>query len=351
MLDETRSLETHAPAAADGLVWHAYGRGRQGHAHEQHKSQPKLESSHTPVLPQAAPGPDNANDTPPGHAVAKVLQKITKWKDYTNYGQPLGNSRVIPMKTPLPLDLQRQHFPTPPSSSAVLHKEAESEARVHTIGKFVKEQADLGRNVGLVVDLSNHSCLYEEDLNRDCPLVKYEHFFFVAKEIPSRAICQRVNRCITAFVSANPQDYVAIHCSYGWNRTGFVCATYLAEELHYGAAQALAAFALARAPGIRHEHFISEFLSRYGDGGGDAVGMTGVRSVVGQGTGGEGGTVLLAAHIAHIEGNNRETNNETLGSGLGQEMLQALQKASRREEGGFADESRRISLMRSCCLS
>lgn len=90
--------------------------------------------------------------SPPSQAVATVLKKITKWKDYANYGQPLGNSRVIPMKTPLPLDLQRQHFPPSPSLSAVQHKEA----RVHTIENFINEQSGLGRTVGLVVDLSNH---------------------------------------------------------------------------------------------------------------------------------------------------------------------------------------------------
>ena len=81
MFDETRSLKTHAPAAADGLVGHAYGRGRHSYTHEQRKCQPKRESPNTPVLPQDVRGPDNANDAPPGHAVAKVLQKITKWKD------------------------------------------------------------------------------------------------------------------------------------------------------------------------------------------------------------------------------------------------------------------------------
>jgi len=338
MLDETRNLKTHAPAAADGLAGQGYGAGR----HEQHKSQPILESSHTPAAPQFA------RVAPPSQAVAKVLEKITKWKDYANYGQPLGSSRVIPMKTPLPLDLQRQHFPSSPSSSAVLHKETEAEARVHTIEKFVKEQADLGRNVGLVVDLSNHACLYEEDLKRDCPLVNYEHFFFVAKEIPNRAICQQLNRCITAYLSANPQHYVAMHCSYGWNRTGFVCATYLVEELHYGAVEAVVAFAEARAPGIRHEHFVSEFLSRYGDGNGETHGMTAAGMVVAQGTGEEAGTALLAAQT---EGENRETNNETLGPALGQEMLQALQEASRRQEEGFADQPRRRSSMKSCCVS
>lgn len=332
MLDEARSLKTHAPAA-DGLA--GQGHGHDGHAHEQHKSQPILESSH------------KASDDvppPPSHAVATVLQKITKWKDYANYGQPLGNSRVIPMKTPLPLDLQRQHFPSSPSSSAVLHKEA----RVHTIEKFVKEQADLGRNIGLVVDLSNHDCLYEEDLKRDCPLVKYEHFFFVAKEIPNRAICQQVNRCITAYISANPQHYVAVHCSYGWNRTGFVCAAYLVEELHYVAAEAVAAFAEARSPGIRHENFVSEFLSRYGEGSAETHGMTAAGLVVKQGTGEEGETTFLAAQT---EGENRETNNETLGPSLGLEMLQALQEASRRQDKGFADQPRRRSSMKSCCVS
>jgi len=283
-----------------------------------------------------------APQSPPNQAVATVLKKITKWKEYANYGQPLGNSRVIPMKTPLPLDVQRQHFPPSPSSSTVQHKEA----RVHTIEKFVNEQAGLGRTVGLVVDLSNHDCLYNEDLKRDCPLLKYEHFYFIAKEIPNRAICQQVNRCITAYTSANPQHYVAIHCSYGWNRTGFVCAAYLVEELNYGAAEAVEAFALARAPGIRHEHFVSELLSRYGDGSGEIETDAGLISI--QGPAEEGGTTPLATQT---EEENRETNNETLGSALGQEMLQALQEASRRHDDGVTDQPRWKSSMKSCCVS
>jgi protein-tyrosine phosphatase len=45
----------------------------------------------------------------------------------------------------------------------------------------------------------------------------------VAKTVPDQTGCARVARCITAHLTVHPDDYVAIHCSYGFNRTGLVC--------------------------------------------------------------------------------------------------------------------------------
>ena len=39
------------------------------------------------------------------------------------------------------------------------------------------------------------------------------------------------------------------YCSYGFNRTGFVCCAYLVEELGYTVEQGLEAFGEARPPG------------------------------------------------------------------------------------------------------
>lgn len=55
-----------------------------------------------------------------------------------------------------------------------------------------------------------------------------------------------------------------VGCRYGFNRTGFVVCSYLCEACGYSVEEAVAAFAVSRPPGIRHEHFRAELYARYG---------------------------------------------------------------------------------------
>jgi hypothetical protein len=88
-------------------------------------------------------------------------------------------SRVIPMKTPLTLELQKGYLPANPQSPS----------RQFTVGIFLEEQRALGREVGLIVDLSNHDCLYTEDIP---PGLEYMHFHFIAKRLPDPGVCAKV---------------------------------------------------------------------------------------------------------------------------------------------------------------
>lgn len=56
---------------------------------------------------------------------------------------------------------------------------------------------------------------------------------------------------------------IGVHCHYGFNRTGFFICCYLIERERYGVQQAIDAFAKARPPGIRHEHFLDQLFVRY----------------------------------------------------------------------------------------
>lgn len=56
---------------------------------------------------------------------------------------------------------------------------------------------------------------------------------------------------------------IAVHCHYGYNRTGFFCAAYLIEREGYEVQQALDEFKAAKEPGIRHEHFVDALWVRY----------------------------------------------------------------------------------------
>ena len=56
---------------------------------------------------------------------------------------------------------------------------------------------------------------------------------------------------------------VAIHCSYGFNRTGFALCSYLATHDGMDIDDALALFEKARPPGVKHGHFSEELKRRF----------------------------------------------------------------------------------------
>lgn len=56
---------------------------------------------------------------------------------------------------------------------------------------------------------------------------------------------------------------IACHCHYGFNRTGFFVCSYLIQRLGFTVPKALQAFQDARAPGIKHPHFINELFERH----------------------------------------------------------------------------------------
>lgn len=176
--------------------------------------------------------------------VPTVLSKLQKWGDYASFGTPVEPSRFIPMKTPLsPSLLQEDTF-----------------ENVLTLPTLLAEQTAMGRKVGLIIDLSNHDCLYLDDVTDDMERV---HVRNVAKSIPNVECTSEVIRVATEFWRRKPEQYVAIHCAYGFNRTGFVLCCYLIEVCGLSAEEALSSFATARSPGVKHERFKDALKRRY----------------------------------------------------------------------------------------
>jgi len=162
-------------------------------------------------------------------------------------------------------------------------------SKYFTIDMFIKEQIVLyNRKIGLIIDLCNHECLYQTDLEkyrnteikrnlksreskdeRNDPSylydlnIDYQHLNFVAKEIPSKEKCQEVGLLIEKFKREHPGEYIGIHCSYGFNRTGFVVCSYLIEFGKFTIDEALDSFARSRVPGVKHEDFKEELRLRY----------------------------------------------------------------------------------------
>ena len=68
-------------------------------------------------------------------------------------------------------------------------------------------------------------------------------------EVPKRESVTRFCQAVSAFLRSNPQRYVAVHCTHGLNRTGFMIVSLLVDAMGYNLEAAVAAFAIARAPG------------------------------------------------------------------------------------------------------
>uniref|UniRef100_T1J962 mRNA guanylyltransferase n=1 Tax=Strigamia maritima TaxID=126957 RepID=T1J962_STRMM len=107
--------------------------------------------------------------------------------------------------------------------------------------------------------------------------------FYDKMEIESRGIsyiklpCRGHNECPTAdqtrefinicanFISKHPTELIGIHCTHGFNRTGFLIVSYLVEKFSWSVRAAIAEFAEARPTGIYKEEYLLELFTRYGD--------------------------------------------------------------------------------------
>jgi protein tyrosine phosphatase len=115
--------------------------------------------------------------------------------------------------------------------------------------------------IAVVVDISREHPPYDPKTFRR---VTYHKFPTVSKIPPSRAEVRRFIDLIDKIrENSAPDTAIAVHCHYGFNRTGFFICCYLIERANASVKDAIAAFKESRPPGIKHDHFIDELYVRY----------------------------------------------------------------------------------------
>jgi hypothetical protein len=180
--------------------------------------------------------------------------------DYPSVGKPVNPTKFLPMKTPMSLEIiSNWSLEQPPKHSL-------------TVPELLCGQDLAGRCVGMIIDLANHECLYAEDLPDS---LEYTHIQLVAKVLPPPEAINAVAAAAAEFWSRRPNDYISIHCAYGFNRTGFVVCSYLCQECGMTVPEALESFAQARPPGVKHGKFVDELYARYGSSSISGISGTG----------------------------------------------------------------------------
>ncbi|KAJ2944534.1 hypothetical protein O0L34_g3880 [Tuta absoluta] len=119
--------------------------------------------------------------------------------------------------------------------------------------------------LGLWVDLTNTSRFYDkkEVEDMDCKYVKLQcrgH-----GETPSLDQTKTFIGLVSRFLSQNPLEVIGVHCTHGFNRTGFLLVSYMVEQLDCSVEAAVNEFAKLRPPGIYKQDYLAELYRRYDD--------------------------------------------------------------------------------------
>lgn len=170
------------------------------------------------------------------------------WIDCPETGHPIHG--LIPSKVPL-------------GSSFNEVIEAPKRYSVDDVCQHLHAQ---GRDVGMVIDLTNTSRYYDASKWWTQGGIRYLKIRCRGQgEVPDNASVNIFVYEVLRFMSlqrSTSMKHILVHCTHGFNRTGFMIVHYLKRsQPGMTVEQALAEFASARPPGIYKKHYINSLFS------------------------------------------------------------------------------------------
>ncbi|XP_065537326.1 mRNA-capping enzyme isoform X1 [Lathamus discolor] len=171
-----------------------------------------------------------------------------RWLHCPRRGQPVAG-KFLPLKTMLGPRYDEQ---------------VAEENRFHPsmLSNYLKS---LKVKMGLLVDLTNTTRFYDRnDIEKEG--IKYIKLQCKGHgECPTPENTETFIRVCEHFSDKNPSEFIGVHCTHGFNRTGFLICAFLVEKLDWSIEAAVATFAQARPPGIYKGDYLKELFRRYGD--------------------------------------------------------------------------------------
>lgn len=79
-------------------------------------------------------------------------------------------------------------------------------------------------------------------------------------ETPSPEQTRAFIELVDTFTQEHPLEYIGVHCTHGFNRTGFLIVSYMVERMDCAVEAAILEFAHVREPGIYKQDYINELF-------------------------------------------------------------------------------------------
>ncbi|KAF5841082.1 protein-tyrosine phosphatase-like protein [Dunaliella salina] len=209
----------------------------------------------------------------PGGFRGGELKLPPGWEECPPYGNPVEINKddgkyfkVIPSKVPLSRSYDRllknaalNHYTINDAISSV---EQQFQGRVSLVIDLTKSNRyyDFNREVAPLRTLAGNGGYYTEDTIIHCKIPCQGH-----NQSPDTFAVNHAAFEIQRMLSWRPDDYIIVHCTHGFNRTGYVIINTmvrLASTVGFSIARCLKRFAMARPPGIYKDAYIDD-LFRY----------------------------------------------------------------------------------------
>ena len=120
-----------------------------------------------------------------------------------------------------------------------------------------------GSQIGLWINLAFTDRFYDRQVIEDRGIKYVKLACRGHGETPSEEQTKCFIRICSEFTANNPGKLIAVHCTHGFNRTGFLITAYLLEEVGWELAAAIRAFCISRPPGIYKQDYLQELYRRY----------------------------------------------------------------------------------------
>ncbi|CAF0972223.1 unnamed protein product [Adineta ricciae] len=169
-----------------------------------------------------------------------------RWLDYIGVNSWIENTRFIAFKCPLKPEMQK-HLP---------------DDRRFTLGDLVERLDDKGKELGLIIDLTNTERYYKRTDIEDAQIEYHKLMTPGHNQIPNETCYQDFAKTVRNFLDRNKNNdkLIGVHCTHGLNRTGYLIVRYMIEEMNFKPEEALEAFNRAR--GHSMEKYTEDLLRR-----------------------------------------------------------------------------------------
>eukprot|EP01138_Halocafeteria_seosinensis_P007968 gb/GECG01008141.1/.p1 GENE.gb/GECG01008141.1/~~gb/GECG01008141.1/.p1 ORF type:complete len:254 (+),score=13.68 gb/GECG01008141.1/:1-762(+) len=125
-------------------------------------------------------------------------------------------------------------------------------------------QEAMGDRIHAILDLTDHDTPCYSTVNDRIRHVKLQ---LTAKTIPPDEEVLMFNVMLAYLFSICDREnpVIAVHCHYGYNRTGYMVCCFLMDVCDISWDRAVYCFALTRPPGIRHSYMVEALKARSDD--------------------------------------------------------------------------------------
>jgi mRNA-capping enzyme len=174
------------------------------------------------------------------------------WEDVAKMGGLVRDSRFVPMRCPLD-DKFTPLYKTPDDAWSPQ--------------MFVQEQEIRGHNIRMVIDLTNTFKYYDGSTVFEGTPIEYVKLKIEGFNAPPREDeVVKFIEIVDAFVEKEPTGNIAVHCTHGLNRTGYMIVSYLVKKQGCAVKHALESFTLARPPGLIKHMYVEALYRNLGAG-------------------------------------------------------------------------------------